>query len=181
MKPIIIEGCDGSGKTTLIEKARHACSTYFWSLRGMGHPPTDFACINEVAYMILRASATGIPLVIDRHPYISEPIYGPALRGSSRLPENYLSSARADLAQDFDRIIWCRPPIEIILENIGKTKDIQLAGVADKAIEIYKRYEAAMIVLSKRYQINVISYDYTNPHRLDLETLLFGKHPERSI
>ncbi len=172
MKPIIIEGCDGSGKTFLIEEARHACKTYFWSMRGMARPPTDWNCILDVAATINQASRGAIPIIVDRHPYISEPIYGPALRGQSRIPISMIPPTRQYLAVAFDRIIWCCPPWMEVAANVNQAR--QLAGVLDSIEKIYKEYEFSMYALTNTYRARVIRYDYTDQNKPELEELLFG-------
>lgn len=172
MKLIIIEGADGSGKSTLIEKARHECSTYFWSLRGMSRPPDDFDQIREIHYMLYRAGTGSIPLVCDRHPYISEPVYGPVLRGECRIPKKEYHQALDDFAFDTDRIIYCYPPVEVCFS--GATKHPQLEGVIPKLQKLRERYEDVLRDLSER-GVPILRYDWTNEKQPPLQDLLFGK------
>jgi len=69
MTHIIIEGVDASGKSTL---ARHVQSTLGWSLQPSEGPP------HYPGEMIIRVERylSYSRVIFDRHPCVSQPIYG---------------------------------------------------------------------------------------------------------
>ena len=83
--PIIIEGPDESGKTTLAI----ALLGYFYPDVGLlkspaGKSPDWYPYFDNWVGRVTTAAAQSI-LLLDRVPEISEAVYGPIMRGSSRL------------------------------------------------------------------------------------------------
>ncbi len=74
---IIIEGMDNTGKTTLI----HQLSQQFKlpSARTGTYPRK----VSDILNWHNRASAAPRTLILDRHPAISDLVYGPIIRGST--------------------------------------------------------------------------------------------------
>lgn len=143
---IIIEGPDGAGKSTLIRRMRKQRDFITVALGG---PVKDVLTMNRAVLTLDALSVTSyLPIVCDRHPIISEPIYGPILRGSSMLPPG----ARLSPA---DRVIYCRPSITTIFEGF-KGRD-QLEGVAERLKRIISLYDEAMSRMSH------LRYNWTDP------------------
>lgn len=172
MSLIVVEGCDGSGKSTLLENARiEIKKRYFLQTRHSCRPLE----LGDALHFMRTARYTAglLPLMVDRHPLISEPIYGPILRGS-HLFESHLNLSRPhfryeELRDSVTRIIYCRPSLEAVRRNISVQP--QLAGIAEKIDLLYEAYDRTMEELSTYVQI--VMYDYqlqTTP----LEQLFFG-------
>lgn len=154
---IIVEGVDGSGKDTLIERL----------LKDFGHelqlgprasdsikgPLTNLGGwlirdIHEWAYIETTR-------VYNRYPVISEPIYGPLLRGyiDPTVPQ-VMEACRRQLEQQA-LVVWCCPPLDRVTQNVSKARD--MPGVEENIRTLYKHYRQ-----SERGWIGPkVSYDYS--------------------
>lgn len=151
----VIEGPDGSGKTTLINTLKRNLGEHFLVLQ-RSCPPKELHEIMEVLHWIRHRSPTQ-KIVMDRHPGISEPVYGPLFRGHSLL-EKMPPSLVLD---DIDFMIYCRPPLDRILDNVNKSRAIQMSGVTDRTTELVAAYDekiAQVVALD----VPVYQYDYTH-------------------
>lgn len=151
MTTIVVEGCDGAGKTTLIEAARgNQKERYFITARASRYQPTIRHALN---YLNWIQSCAGLDLVLDRIHFISDRIYGPVLRG-----EDVFKDYPIDFGLKGLFIIHCRPPLQRVLENVSK--GIQLEGVVERTTELVSRYDTHMWML-RDAGVAVFDYDYT--------------------
>lgn len=100
------------------------------------------------------------PMFYDRHPFISEFIYGPILRGEVKdnLADLELRPYRNTFFSDA-LIILCLPPAYIVDNNVrGDT--VQMEGVLSSIGEIYNSYHAFHKHM-KFPNDNLVWYDYT--------------------
>lgn len=147
---IVVEGPDGAGKTTLIRRL----------LEDMDLHTTSRACTSEggpvdnLGHWVNKKFESNVPrgAIIDRHPLISEPIYGPLIRGG--YPDNYFEKPQwmtesMEKLYEGNLIIYCLPPLKIVLDNIEKSHEgttDHLKGVTSSARAIWSQYEARMAV-----------------------------------
>lgn len=177
MTVIVVEGPDGGGKSTLIDNLRLSCSRHYVNLRRSG-PPKMLEEIKSVVRWVEKFDPDGLgptPLILDRHPFISEAIYGPVLRGNSLLVDYYTMH---DLEHHFcrfvDRIIYCRPPTSVIMQKMQDNP--QLRGVVENIEEITRQYDHTMKLIS-HWGVKVFDYDWTVGACTDsrnVEQLFFG-------
>lgn len=163
MSLIVVEGVDASGKSTLLENARlDIKKRYFVIARHSQRPYVLSDALHFMRATKYASDLCALDLICDRHPLISEPIYGPLLRGGHLFEshgEYCEPEARAGyFADNVERIIYCRPPDHIIEENLGRLP--QLAGIKEKIWELLDAYDKEMAELMK-CGIPVIVYDYT--------------------
>lgn len=157
---IVLEGPDGAGKTTLlanlldmfpgIEEHARASSS-------VGGPLPD---IHEWAKSDLATHFFQPLAFYDRHPMISEPIYGSIVRDF--VHEWFSSEEAQGLGQSFltnTLLVICLPTLEAVLENIRV--DDQMDGVDDHIEAIYNAYKATLVSLKDAFPYNVFHYDYT--------------------
>lgn len=137
---IVIEGPDGAGKTTLINKIVEAT--------GLEIAPRvvtkDAEAMVDLQQWVQHNLAFGQQkLIFDRHRLISEPIYGPILRRK-------LEPGFSDLAwlvpaiQKFyavdPLIIYCLPPLYRVWENIQDDPDNKVVAQQEVITKIWGAY-----------------------------------------
>lgn len=172
MSIVIVEGPDGSGKTTLLRNLREQSRNYFWIASSSGRPRTLFQ-LEQALHWLGQALYLGIPIVCDRFPLLSEEVYGPILRGASLLDRLSTGSKEeyAHLLAQVKRVIYCRPPTRVIVQNLKSNP--QLEGVRDKISRIIMQYDD--IIGSITDTVPVVSYDYTANYSQSLDSLFFGE------
>lgn len=152
---LIVEGPDGSGKTTLVEKLAE-------QLEWLIHPKLanhDTTLNINLGVWCVENRLKGFQEVIyDRYPLISEPIYGSVLRG-------YLRDGLDDgpwFRREWKRwqalqplVVVCLPPLEVVMQNLRD--DENNLEVVDKQPLIYWQYWA----LLQRSEWPWIHFDYT--------------------
>lgn len=145
---IIVEGLDNTGKTTLVKELVNRLGIPSM-IRVRPKAETEFRID------LLRVLTDG-PWIMDRHPIISEMVYGPILRGGMVIEEDNLN-ALATLIDQSPMFIYCRPPDSVIL-NFGERE--QMDGVIDQAQILLARYDFVMQFIRSRLPDRVIFYDY---------------------
>lgn len=170
---VVVEGPDGSGKSTLIDNLRLTCSRHFVSLRRSG-PPKNADELTSIIRWMTRMEVSLVPLICDRYPLISEPIYGNAIRGTNLLDGIYDVDAQKAIFKSVDRVIYCRPPTSVIYHKIHANP--QLKGVVEKIEEITQNYDHVMKLLA-HWGVHVTWYDWTAHGNILLDAMFFGsKH-----
>lgn len=163
---LIIEGPDASGKGTLIEHIQKQWPRWTTedraadSLTGPRGYLDDYVDRAEVS-MSLRSA---YPHMYDRHPLISEPIYGPIIRGcmDSKNPTTNFNDMtwmmkRYDFIRENCLVLFCLPPLKYVLNNLNATAPGHMPGVVDNATRLYWQYHAMAAAWPK----NIHVYDYT--------------------
>ncbi len=151
---IIVEGMDNSGKTTLVEKLHKEYNLSVIKSSG----PKDMSQLESAIYDSIERFKNGDIVIYDRHPIISEHVYGPVLRNKNLL-ENLARKKR--IWDDFFRvepmIIYCRPPIERI-RNYGERE--QMDGVKENTELLTHAYDIVMNKIRDHYRKNFIHYNF---------------------
>lgn len=121
MRSVILEGCDGSGKSTLSRSL-----TYFLDMRvqeGQG-PGKDQNELNVRVNQYLHMTNT----IFDRHPIISQPIYNQFRTGAPKIEEHHLKKFAETRSQYI--IVYCegasyyhRPKYEETAEQLELVKN----------------------------------------------------------
>lgn len=156
---IVLEGPDGGGKTTLMNHLQdvfglHVAARFASSDEG----PKDNLDQLVIKDMVNYWDGSEVRLY-DRHPFISEFIYGPIIRGKVKdgLDRRNMLGYRAM----FDMkalVILCVPPFEVAYRNVTQEKDFpQMPGVEREFDRIYTGYHREL--RSAAYE--PIWYDYT--------------------
>jgi hypothetical protein len=156
MATIIIEGCDGSGKSTLISHMRQLSNYPLCFVNRVNAHQHD-SQPKEFCHWIL-SKTRNFSIVVDRFPLISEKIYGPILRGVDRFEK----MNRAEVIEwlrwrDDVRVIYCRPQRARISTNVEKSN--QLSGAAENLNTILGMYDAWMYAF-RQAGLWVRDYDY---------------------
>lgn len=140
MNHVIVEGPDGAGKSTLVEHLvdvmgfeRHPRAS-----DSVAGPVVD---LPEWVEQATKGLFTRPPSVFDRHPLISEPIYG-HFRPDRPMHPRFMNvtwySMQQALLAPHALVIMCLPPLDVVRVNIA-TAD-QMPGVVDNIDTIYRMY-----------------------------------------
>jgi len=159
---IVIEGCDGSGKSTLVKSLSEDLDLPSYHKARPGTAEEVESRMNEVI-----AYSDG-PAIWDRVPIISEQIYGPVLRGVNVIAHKADALMNLFLARG-PLIIFCRPPTPVMmshkLEQKAHDTDKHIASVAANYHKLIDAYDSLMgdlrIRSDGRAQFKL--YDYTQP------------------
>lgn len=168
IRHIIVEGMDGTGKTTLLDTllARlpdmkpHAKAAR--SVEGPHLPTLDHWVVEDT-----KTLAEAPMSIYDRHPLVSEPIYGPVIRGGvpGLFQQSWWVGAMTAEVAHHALLIYCNPPLPQVQTNLRRDPDNQMKGVIERAPDLYYRYAAA----TNRWPGVQMRYDYT---RNKVSTLL---------
>ena len=131
---IIIEGLDGVGKTTLVN---------YFVTKGMEKHHFDYDVNNMDLYSkYIRVLSGNLDVVLDRS-FISEMVYGPVLRGKSKLDLEQYKKLLEEYQKIGTKIIYLTAPQEILLERRkDETKDFDM--ISKYYEELNFQYEAIM-------------------------------------
>lgn len=159
---IIVEGPDGAGKTTLIERLSEDLGIPV-APKVVDHNTN--ATVNLKLWVEGNVSVRNRPtqeVIYDRHRLISEFIYGPILRERQTPGFNDPDWVRTMLSRLYafvrPTIIFCLPPLGVVLGNVKGDELNEV--VADKMGGIYTAY-INIAMLSSLHYAKTMVYDYT--------------------
>jgi hypothetical protein len=158
VKDVIVEGPDGAGKSTLVS---HLVKTLGFTLhekasRSIEGPMPELARWIDESLMYDRQADEWF--VHDRHPIISEPIYGPIVRGITQRPfqnGQYLMNVR-DILQLDSVVVWCLPDLGAVSRNVAANARDQMPGVLNNIGKVHQAYMTAYF----RWRGPKLQYDY---------------------
>lgn len=158
IKILIVEGMDGTGKSTLINRLSNDLDIpvheRFSKSGPDGGPVTDLW--NRTYEDVMTMPAQPLSLY-DRHPLISNYVYSPITRRT--LEPGFTSSRANRLVRTLSftaLVVWCAPPFDVVKSNLHDNRD--MAGVYENASQLYWSYESMRI----HWRGNSAVYDYTN-------------------
>lgn len=156
VKIIVCEGFDGTGKSTLIKKLHQNTGLPI-------HPRAVADQTGEPVGNLFDWARTDVetwdnqPLSLyDRHPFVSEYIYGPITRG--RVAPGFRRGAAKNYLNTFFSealLIFCVTDAQTIYENLKRND--QMDGVAEHAEQLIVAYTEIIA----KYPGNFCVYNYT--------------------
>lgn len=171
---IIVEGVDNSGKSTLVDELQERLK--IGTISEDKPTGTPEQCWEEALRQLEHRVA-----IRDRVAVISELVYGPIIRGKSALGE-YHGDALMNLYSKDVLIIYCKPPLNVVLDNQGRE---QMDGVIQNHRALYDRYDRIMTEIKRFGSCQVIEYDWTSStskaKMLDKVDQYFEKMRERAL
>jgi len=173
---IIVEGMDGTGKTTLVQQLAHHLDMEPKKFVKSSGPDEDYKLtlfdntLSEIQELeIASAEGKSIKRLYDRFPLISEVVYGPILRGHHCFEGLHYPLRRRLLALK-TVIIYCRPDRDVIQTNIQQTP--QMSGVREHFKELLNAYDNFFRELTETPGNSYITvFDYT---RDEVQELIYN-------
>jgi hypothetical protein len=139
---IVVEGPDGAGKTTLVKRLLEDIPNLELQPRVVSKGAE--AMVDLKQWVVDDLSKGFGPRLYDRHRLISEPIYGPLLRGKMEPgfdQVSWLSQRFRHFASLDPVLIFCLPPDRVVLDNIMRSRDEQPSSMdLGKSLSIYWLY-----------------------------------------
>jgi len=154
---IIVEGCDNTGKSTLIKRL---CA----DLPQLIHPPIPTGpsdgetLFNRYAPILSLSAAEGKNIILDRITVISEWVYGQALRGKLALNSAQMHMLEQGIAFHQPLILHCWRPEPSIRASFDDRE--QLEGVKEKISLIQRLYHDRIEQLRSKYGLAVVVYNF---------------------
>jgi hypothetical protein len=148
---IILEGPDLSGKSTVGIRIQALCGS---PIHHYGGPPQG------VLEFLQRVLNTSKHIIIDRHPCISEQVYG-HIRGGKLMTDQFMDRI---LIEQQPTIIFCNPTLEYLLEQRQYLKQkewkqsLHVDFIKENYVDIYDRYIAVMLKLSSFLDVYTIDF-----------------------
>jgi GTPase SAR1 family protein len=176
VKHLIIEGCDGSGKTSLIRNLLENRQSYVIHPRASdsqaGPVPKLAEWVDNDLWKLEGYEGRGlIPYIYDRHPLISELLYAPIRWHNRGLASGFESREWVVKQQrrmaNLATLVICSPPyeeVERVMQAQGR--DAHMPGVFENRFRLWKGYEEFI------WPGTVIRYDRTRETPADLITTL---------
>lgn len=152
---VIIEGPDGSGKTTL---AKRLCAEQGYEYHHEGPPPSH-AVFEHYARLLVETSS---PTVFDRL-HLGELVYGPLLRGESKLTDYHVMLLNRLMLARGIRLVTCLPRWQTCLAN-NRAKE-EFIKTEEQLREAYRRWA---VTLFDTTTVNQQSYNYTTDRSFSL-------------
>jgi hypothetical protein len=166
---VIIEGPDGSGKTTLINQLQkdvnlpiheRFCNSDGSPTRNNSETqdPGERAQLFYHAYTDTASLDSQPTSIYDRHAMVSEYVYGPIVRGA--LPPQFGSHQASQMIKVIAQrslFVLCRPPFERLMMSVRA--QTQMDGVHDQIKSIKTAYDALYVY----WPGQKMTYDFTSP------------------
>lgn len=170
---IVVEGPDGSGKTTLIQRLVDWRPQLEVAPRVVGKDTK--AMVDLKQWVEENAKRGWHETIYDRHRLFSEPVYGPLLRDEPQPGFDDFTWFAYHLGLFYSKqpvVIYCLPPLEVIMANVEGDVDNEV--IVNFSREIYGAYvnKAATEMIFRDF---CYTYDYSAEDAEDqLDMILTG-------
>lgn len=155
---IVVEGCDGTGKTTLVEKLRHAIEVHETkhqstrSVRVIHSGPPSLPPLEEYEKSLRTYDPSGEHLILDRWHW-GELIYGPIYRGATILGDAGLYHVDKYLDAVGAVMINLTNPLDVIEERLSSRGEDYLQP--EHVAEVLRRFDEVFerSVLTEKHKL----------------------------
>lgn len=158
MPLVILEGPDGSGKSSLAGRLLKGTGYPTLLVKRSG-PPGDNETLEFQARWIKEQAESGLNIMADRHPLISEAIYKPTVRKEGNAPWNVFDVRDVLERYDFKHLllIYCRPDFERMKKS--SRVEQQMPGVLSNFRALVEEYDRWMQILQDGH-VPIVTYDF---------------------
>lgn len=151
----ILEGCDGSGKTTLAHfliKTQRVNYFHF----------NQYVFFQDYLEALLP---DGKPRILDRS-WLSERPYGTVFRHGMDRFKGGLRTGLEIAAKEMwlPTVIWCKPPLAIVIDAWKGRKADEMLQTSEQLAEVYRLYGDEMTATI----LPVVEFDYTKQSYIEL-------------
>jgi hypothetical protein len=174
MSLLIVEGPDGAGKTTLIERISEL--THVHAVHHHGAYPDEEFIMNHYLDSMTQALTAPEGLVIMDRSWIAEPIYGDAMRdGVNRISGRQEKILKCVAVSCNVVVILCLPPFEVCVDNWARRLQDEYPQKNQQLRDIYVGYENwwKAMKMNPPGTVPVIKYDYTESPEARLLGLVY--------
>jgi thymidylate kinase len=160
IKFIIVEGNDGTGKTTLVDELSGVLRPQGWDTKTLVHRLGD----QFSRYLLEYSNADRI---IFNRSHFAEQVFGSIYRGTNPFSDTELETLNA-IVRQYAMVIYCDLPILEIKKRLDRRNQLEVLSTDDTTLE---QLEVSANVFQKVFaHENVVRYE---PHtQLDLQGVL---------
>lgn len=159
---IVVEGMDGSGKSTLVENLLEWLGDQGQAVPGYNRQPASKPPLQQWWMEQLAHNPENKVVIHDRF-YYPELVYGPVLR--NRID---ITLPTRSYVEDYLRrrafLIYCRPSVETLEK--GVMVEDQMKGVRERFHDLLLRYDKLMVEEARHYSWRFMLYDWTDDKHL---------------
>lgn len=159
---IIVEGPDGSGKSTLCEMLAARFNLEIGERSTKNRDEIYKSTVRD-SYAAVGRAVMGYeqPVIWDRMFY-SDPIYAKIVRNADpQFTHHQLAYLHELVNVMMAPVILCMPPLDVVKRNVYDSD--QLEGVEDNIELLYRAYGMTMTRLDWAHEFQLIVHNYTNP------------------
>jgi len=163
---VIVEGPDGSGKTTLAKAIAENCGMEYRrppeEVLSSTHGPAGIELYEWWMQQLIRPTDERNEGVYDRCFFISEPIYQFAQVSRELIVDGpTIHRGILDLWSEGPMIVFCLPPFDTQLSNVIQDGRASLKGLENKHLEKVDFLYWATCAVWLNGLFETVSYDYT--------------------
>lgn len=155
---ILVDGMDGSGKTTLVQQILTLLGDNAEYVPGYNRTPEPKSPMQTWWMEHLARNPVDKVVIHDRFFY-PELVYGPVLRGFVAASDSTLNYVQ-DFLRTHGFLIYCRPPIEVLKEGIEVQP--QMEGVKEMFHDLLLAYDQMIIQEAPHYNGRFVKYDWSD-------------------
>lgn len=154
---IILEGPDGGGKTTLLKQLREQYPSIPVHARASSSGP-DGGPVSDLydwAHRDMYSWPKQQLQFYDRHPLVSEYIYGPIIRGT--IDKRFHNTPLRRILMRRALTVLCLPPLDAVRASVSASRD--MTGVHTHIDAIWTLYASLRAIWPT--SVSLALYDYT--------------------
>lgn len=160
---IVVEGMDGSGKTTLVNQLYEYLGPSRVEVVPGYNRITGPKSPMRVWWMEQLSINPFNKTVLHDRFFYPELVYGPVLRGRIDAEPSTIDYVRSFL-REHALLIYCRPPVEVIRN--GSNAEPQMKGVHEKFPHLLYEYDLVMSEEVPHMRERFVKYDWTQDDSL---------------